>query len=87
MIVFYDIQGIIYINWVSEGQTVNQVYCNEVLQILRERVRRRRSEMWKNGLWILHQDNALAHNVKKFFAKHKIPVMEHPPYSSDLRTV
>ena len=49
MIVFYDIKGIIYINWVPEGQTVNQVYYKDVLTTLRERVRRRRPEMWKNG--------------------------------------
>ena len=87
MIVFYDIKGIIYINWVPQGQTVNQVYYKDVLTTLRERVRRRRPEMWKNGSWILHQDNAPAHNalsVKTFLAKHKIPVMEHPPYSPDL---
>ena len=87
MIVFYDIKGIIYINWVPQGQTVNQVYYEEVLTTLCERVKRRRPEMWKNGSWILHQDNAPAHNalsVKTFLAKHKIPVMEHPPYSPDL---
>jgi hypothetical protein len=39
--------------------------------------------MWKNGSWILHHDNAPAHNalsVKLFLAKHK----KHPPYSPDL---
>ena len=43
--------------------------------------------MWKNGSWMLHRDNALAHNVlsvKTFLAKHKITVSEHPPYSPDL---
>jgi hypothetical protein len=43
--------------------------------------------MWKNGSWILHHDNAPAHNalsVKTLLAKHKIPVWEHPPYSPDL---
>jgi hypothetical protein len=42
----------------------------EVLTTLRERVRRRRPEMWKNGSWVLHQDITLAHNalsVKTFF--------------------
>jgi hypothetical protein len=43
--------------------------------------------MWKNGSWILHPDNALAHNalsVKMCLVKHKIPMLEHPPYSPDL---
>jgi hypothetical protein len=40
--------------------------------------------MWENGSWILHHGNVPAHNtlsVKMFLAKHKIPVLEHPPYS------
>ena len=43
--------------------------------------------MWKNGSWVLHQDNAPAHNalsVKQFLTKHKFTVLEHPPYSPDL---
>ena len=43
--------------------------------------------MWKNGSWVLHQDNAQAHkalSVKTFLTKHKITVLEHPPYSPDL---
>ena len=87
MIVFFDIRGIVHVDWVPEGQTVNQVYYKEVLAILRERVRRKRPEMWKNVSWVLHQDNAPAHNalsVKSFSTKHKITVLEHPPYSPDL---
>jgi len=38
MIVFFDIQGVTYIDWVPEGQTVNQVYYKNVLTTLRERV-------------------------------------------------
>jgi transposase len=87
MIVFFDIRGVIYIDWVPEGQTVNQVYYKNVLTYLRERVRRRRPDMWKNASWVLHHDNAPAHNalsVKRYLAKNNIPVMEHPPYSPDL---
>jgi hypothetical protein len=50
-------------DWVPEGQTVNQVYCKEVLTTLRERVRRKGPEMWKNGSWILHHKNTPAHNT------------------------
>jgi len=58
----------------------------EVLAKLCERVRRKRSELWRNG-WILHQDKAPVHNessVKQFLAKKNITVFEHPPYSPDL---
>ena len=40
--------------------------------------------MWKNASWILHHDNAPAHNtlsVKRYLAKNNIQVMEHPLYS------
>jgi hypothetical protein len=60
---------------VPEGQTVNQIYY-KVLTILPDQVRRKRPEMWKEGSWILHHDNAPAYNplsVKMFLAKHKIP--------------
>ena len=43
--------------------------------------------MWKNSSWVLHQDNAPAHNalsVKTFLTKHKITLLEHTPYSPDL---
>ncbi|GFY09863.1 putative mariner transposase [Trichonephila clavipes] len=43
--------------------------------------------MWKEKSWIFHQDSAPPHSalsVKRFLAKHSIPVLEHPPYSPDL---
>jgi hypothetical protein len=47
MTVFFDIGGSIMIEWVPEGQTVNQKYYLEVLTKLREGVRKKRLEMWK----------------------------------------
>ncbi|GFV15654.1 mariner Mos1 transposase [Trichonephila clavipes] len=87
MIVSFDIHGIVYLHWVPEGQTINQHYYLEVLGNLRERIRKNRPEMWKEKSWIFHQDNAPAHStlsVKRFLAKHSIPMLEHPPYSPDL---
>jgi hypothetical protein len=63
------------IEWVPKGQTINQKYYLVVLTKLREWVR-------KNKLWILHEDNAPAHNallVKQFLADKCIPVLKHPP--------
>jgi hypothetical protein len=53
-VVFFDIQNIVMAVWVPSGQTVNQQYYIEVLTKLRERVRRKRPELWRNG-WILRQ--------------------------------
>ena len=83
MTVFSEIRGIVHMDWVPGGQTINQVYYKEVLTNLNEWVRRG-PEMWKNGSWVLHQDNALAHNtlsVKTFLMMHNITALEHPPYS------
>jgi len=83
----FNIRSIIHVEWVPEVQAVNQIYYKEVLTNLCERVRRRRPEMCKNGSWVLHQDNAPAHNalsVNTFLTKHKITVLELPPYSPDL---
>jgi histone-lysine N-methyltransferase SETMAR len=80
----FDIRGTVHIDGVPEGQTVNQVYYKVVLTTLPDWVIRKRPDMWKNGSWILHHDNALADNAlsaKTFLAKHKIPVLEHPPFS------
>ena len=38
MIVFFDIRGIVHIDWVPEGQTVNQQYYKSVLTTLCEHV-------------------------------------------------
>jgi hypothetical protein len=65
LIIFFDIKGIIFVEWVPSGQIVNQHYYKEVLIKLRERVRKKRPDLWKNG-WVLHQDNAPAHSAFSF---------------------
>jgi hypothetical protein len=47
MIVFLDIRDVIMIEWVPDGQTVIQKYYLEVLTKLRDRVRKKRPELWK----------------------------------------
>jgi len=59
----------------------HQVYCLEVLERLREEVRRKRPELFANNLRILHHDNAPAHtalSVWEFLATKQITVLEHP---------
>jgi hypothetical protein len=47
--------------FLRQRQTVNRWYYHEVLKRLRENVRRKRPELWRNNSWFLHHDNAPAH--------------------------
>jgi transposase len=58
----------------------------EVLTRLWESVQRERPELWPYK-WILHHDNAPAHDVlrvREFLAKKSITKIYYPPYSPDL---
>ncbi|KAJ8934893.1 hypothetical protein NQ318_007062 [Aromia moschata] len=80
-IVFFDIRGIVYVHWVSEGKTVNKYYYIEVLAALRERMRRRRPDLWKTKSWKMHQDNAPVHSalsVKAFLQNTALPAATTP---------
>ena len=84
---FSDIRGIVHMEFVPPGQTVNGKFYCEVLRRLRENVRRKRPEMWKNGNWLLHHDNAPAHTslvVREFLTKNNMTTVPHPAYSPDL---
>ena len=78
---------VVHYEFVPTGQTVNQVYYLEVLNRLREKVRRKRPELFANNSWILHHDNVPAHralSVKEFLATKQRTVLEHPAHSPDL---
>ncbi|UYV68333.1 hypothetical protein LAZ67_5003912 [Cordylochernes scorpioides] len=54
---------------------------------LREAIRQKRPDLWKNKNWLLHNDKALAHTsllVRDFLAKNNTLMMPQPPYSPDL---
>jgi len=75
------------IHEVPPGQTVNGKFCCEVLRRLRQNVRRKRPEMWKNGDWLLHHDNAPAYTslvLREFLTRNNMTTVPHPAYSPDL---
>ena len=64
------------------NDSVNHKYYLGVLTKLWEWVRKKRIDLWKNNSWILHEDNAPAHNtlkVKQHLIDKCILVLEHPP--------
>jgi len=82
---FFDSRGIVHKEFVPPGQTVNHAFHKDVLERLRKRVQRVRTDIVND--WVLHHDNAPAHtvpSVREFLAKKNIPVLPHPPYSQDL---
>ncbi|PNF27477.1 hypothetical protein B7P43_G08983 [Cryptotermes secundus] len=67
--------------------TFNKKFYRDVLRRLREDTRGKRPEKWRMNDWVLHHDNARPHTayiVQEFWAKNKMTVVAHPPYSPDL---
>ena len=87
MIPFFDSTGMIYMHWVSTGQTVDKEYYVEVLRRFRKRFLGKRPALFKSGQWHFQQDNAPIHNsilVTDYLSKMGIKTVSHPPYSPDL---
>ena len=87
LIAFFDIRGIVHMEFLPQGHTINQHVYKEILRRLLRSVREKRRELWENKSWLLHEDNAPAHNalsIRQFLAQKQIAVLEQPPYSPDL---
>ena len=87
LIAFFDVRGIIHMEFLPQGQTVNQHVYKEILQHLLHSVCEMRCELWQDNAWLLYQDNAPAHNalsICQFLTKRNVTVLDHPPYSPDL---
>jgi len=72
LIAFFDAKGLIHMEFLPEGQTVNGSFYLEVMKRFLATIRRVRRELCKNGEWFLLQDNAPAHTaaiVSRFLAK------------------
>lgn len=85
--VFYDYNGIVHKEFLPPGKTVNKEYYKSVMIRLREAIRKKRPNLWRDQSWILHHDNAPAHAshlVSDFLAKNNTTVLAQPPYSPDL---
>lgn len=85
---YIDATRIIKIEFVPEGQFVTQKYYRQCPIKLREIVKKKRPNFWKDhSSWILHQDYEPVHNalfMKQFSVNKHIPVLESPLYLPDL---
>ena len=87
LITFFDVRGIVHSEFLPQDQTVNQQIYRQSLQRLLGSMLEKREELWQGKLWLLHYDNAPAHDaliLQQFMAKKKIAMLEQPPNSPDL---
>ena len=87
LICFFDQKGIVHKEFVPPGQTVNAAFYVEVLKRLRENVRRKRPDQWRNNTRLLQHDNAPAHAAlltRRFLTDNNMTAAPHTPYSPDL---
>ncbi|UYV75779.1 hypothetical protein LAZ67_13001318 [Cordylochernes scorpioides] len=76
--VFFDCRGVVHHEFLPQGRTVNKEYYLQVMRNLREAIRQKRPDLWKNKNWLLHHDNAPAHIsllVRDFLAKNNTLMM------------
>lgn len=84
--VFWDKEGILLIEWLPRGATINSNYYIQVLQKLREAIKTGRRGKLTRGV-LLQQDNARPHTSQATMAAISdlgFEVLPHPPYSPDL---
>ncbi|UYV61688.1 hypothetical protein LAZ67_1005921 [Cordylochernes scorpioides] len=82
-----DKAGVVHHEFLPQGRTVDKEYYLQVMRNLREAIRQKRPDLWKNKNWLLHHNNAPAHTsllLRDFLAKNNTLMMPQPPYSSDL---
>ena len=63
LIAFFGVHGNVYAEFLLQGQTLNQHVYNTILRCLMGSLREKRRELWETGSWLLHHDNAPAHNA------------------------
>ena len=84
--VFWDSQGVILLDILPRGESVNAVSYCETLDKLRHAVRRKRPGLLRSGL-VLQHDNATPHTAKRtkeWLERYRWEILPHPAHSPDL---
>lgn len=84
--VFWDTRGIIFIDYLEKGKTINSDYYMALLERLKDEIAKKRPHLKKKKV-LFHQDNAPCHKSMKTMAKLQelnFELLPHPPYSPDL---
>jgi hypothetical protein len=86
LVAFVDDEGIVHSEFVPTETSVTAAVYVDVLTGVRESVRPKRPQKWKND-WALQHDNAPSHMdmaVQELLAGNNIQIVPHPPYWPDL---
>ena len=84
--VFWDAKGIVCIDYLQKGKTINGEYYAKLLRELRQAIKSKRLGKLTKGV-LLHQDNAPGHkSLVAMSAVHDcgFELIDHLPYSPDL---
>ena len=84
--VFWDHKGVLLIEFMEPGTTINAAAYCLTLRRLRRAIQNKRRGMLTSGILLLH-DNACPHSARstqQLLVKFRWERFEHPPYSPDL---
>jgi hypothetical protein len=84
---FFGSSGIVHMEFIPKGATLNKHHYMEILRCLRSSVRRKRPEFHRRKNWLLLHDDVPAHRsvlVQEKLAKQQVTVSPCPPHSPDL---
>ena len=84
--VFWDRKGILLIDFMPPGSTINAaVYCDTLTQLQRTIQTKRRGKL-SRGVCVLHNNVGphFSHVTTALLEKFKWDILDHPPYSPDL---
>lgn len=84
--IFWDVEGILMIDYLPKNTTMNAAYYANLLDRLREKIKEKRRGKLRKGVLILH-DNAPVHTAltaRSSLVKNGFSEINHPPYSPDL---
>jgi hypothetical protein len=84
---FFNSSGIVHMEFISEGVTLNKHRYKQILRCLHNSICRKHPELWRRKNWLLLHYNAPAHHsvpVQEELAEQEVTVLPHPPYSSGL---
>ncbi len=86
LVLFFDQQGIVHREFIRNQTITKQVYL-QILKRLMDSIEMRHPKLWRDGDYVIHDDNAPAHRrdvVTNWVNSKHFRTMNHPPYSPDL---